>query len=151
MDQTRNLLDIRDGPRDIRGMRTSHDPRFFRQQSLQLVEATHRVLGVRSGPPFHLQAQPLRNSQPRGAVGLMVQLGQDQLVAGLELEGRGEVMEQLRRRYPDTYLQTNSAASFAGSARGAHLFGTGVDELGCCFVSVAKSSSGRLGRVVGRA
>lgn len=88
MDQACDFLDVRNGPCDIRSMRTGHEPRLLRQQSLQLIDRAVRVLAIRSTPPFHLQARPLRNPQPSGAVGLMVQLGQNQLVARPELKGR---------------------------------------------------------------
>lgn len=104
MNQPSNLLNIRNSPRKIRHMRTSHDPGFVRQQTLQLVEITDRIFRICRPPPSHLETQSLGDSNPSGRVGFMVQLGQNQFVAGVELQSRREVMEELRRRYADADL-----------------------------------------------
>lgn len=97
-------------------MRTGHDPRLLRQKTLQLIDTTDRILRIRSTPPFHLQAQSLSDSQPSGAVSLMIQFRQNQLIPRLEVKRRREVMQELRCRRSYTYLYqfSNRSSSKAG-------------------------------------
>lgn len=96
MHNIRNLLHPGDGAGDIRRMGTSHQLRLVGQQRLQLVKITHGVGCVSSRPPFHRQSEPLRCANPCRRVGFVVQLRQDQLVARLEVQRGGEVVEELR-------------------------------------------------------
>lgn len=95
MHNIRNLLDLGDGAGDIRRMGTSHQLRLIGQQRLQLIKITYGVGCVSSRPPFHCQAEPLRRADPCSRVCFVVQLRQDQLVAGLEVQRGGEVVEEL--------------------------------------------------------
>jgi hypothetical protein len=97
MDRICNLSDRADSPGDIRDVRAGHKPSLIGEQSLQLRWITDGILGIRSSPPLHAQAQPLGNLDPRGRVGLMVEFGQDQLITRLELERYREVVQELGR------------------------------------------------------
>lgn len=70
-------------------MGTGDQSCLVREQRLQLSRVTDGILGIGSSPPLDRQAQTLCNLYPGSRVGFMIQLGQDQLIAGLELEGCG--------------------------------------------------------------
>lgn len=48
-----NLADRTDRPRDVRDVRTSHQPGLVREQGLEVCGITVRILGVGGRPPFH--------------------------------------------------------------------------------------------------
>lgn len=95
MHELRYRLDIHDGSEQIRRMRTRHQAGLLRQQWLQVVGIADGVDRVAGGPELHLQTQALGDADPGRRVGLVVELGHDDLVAGLELECRREVVEEL--------------------------------------------------------
>lgn len=87
--------DWTDGPGDIRGMWTSHQPRPIGQQGLQLGHVAGGILGIGRRPPLDSQAKYPRDPDPRGSIGFMVELGQNQLVPSLKLDCRGEIVQKL--------------------------------------------------------
>lgn len=97
MHNPRNTLHIRNRPRNIRRMRTSHHSRPLRHQPPQLVRIADGIRSIRRSPPLHGQIQPLRDPLPRSRVGLVVEFGENELVAGLEVKGCGEVVDELGR------------------------------------------------------
>ena len=85
-------------------MRTSNDPRPIGQQGLQLGHVANGIRRIGGRPPLDRQAQSLGNADPRSCIGFMVEFGQNQLVAVLELQGRREIVQKLGGGHPDTNL-----------------------------------------------
>ena len=81
-------------------MRARDQARARREQRLERRDVE---LGVRRrelarrDPPLQREAEARGEPDPGRDVGLVVELGDDELVAGAKREGEGEIAEELRR------------------------------------------------------
>lgn len=102
--QGRDPLQIMNRPQHIRRMRARHQPCLFAQQALQPPRREPRAERLLlfpflwgRPPPLHDQGLPLGEVEPRRDVGLVIDGGEDELVARPEDEGGGGVAEELGR------------------------------------------------------
>ena len=103
MDCFGDLLDIVNRPEDVAGVSTCDEPRSFTQQALQTLDVEFRI-GVRltvlglstAAPPFDRESSSFGQLYPGRDVGFVIELRQDELVAILKSQRRGEVPHKLR-------------------------------------------------------
>ena len=92
----RNGFDIMDCAQQVASMCTCHQPRSFAEQWHQRLRSELRIQAVPvTRPPSDLQRLALSHGDPRRDVGLVVQLRDDDLIAGQKLKGIGQVAEEL--------------------------------------------------------
>lgn len=100
-------LDVMNRAENVRRVRARHQARPLAQQRPEVLGGKSRaeilfvvvvvdVVGRRSPPPDD-QALPLGEVRPWRDVGLVVDGGEDELVADVEVEGGGGVAEELGR------------------------------------------------------
>jgi hypothetical protein len=87
---------------DIRHVGASNKLGFGRKQRLQVL-GRELQLGLIRVPPDDLELESLGHEKPGLDIRLMLHLGQDDLIALVELQSTGEVHEKLRRRRSEDY------------------------------------------------
>lgn len=127
-------LDVVDGAQDVARVGAGNQPGLVRQQGLEVLGQELRAgLALRLPPPDD-EALALGQVQPRLDVGLVVEDGDDNLVAGPELERVRQVPEQLG----------------GGGAKG-DLVHVGVDEASALLKGRLVAAVGLLADLVGGA
>jgi len=95
MHRLRDGLDVVDGAEDVGGVRAGDQFGLRRHQLLQDGEVHRWIRRGFGGPPFQIEVLLLGDIDPGGEVGFVVEFRADDLVAGGEFQGEGEVTEQL--------------------------------------------------------
>jgi hypothetical protein len=92
----RNSLDILNRTQQITSMGAGHELRPGRYEVLEVHRLELRVSLALGLPPFENELLALCERDPGGEVGFVVDAGDDELVSGGEVEGLGEVAQELR-------------------------------------------------------
>ena len=104
VDLVRDRAHVVDGAEQVAHVRARDEAGARREQGREGRDVEFGVLRIcsRGGdPPLDRQAQTRREADPRRDVGLVIELGEDELVAGGQGQGQGEVAEELGGRWTE--------------------------------------------------